>query len=202
MKLIIIRHGQTPLNEKDKIQGLSNAPLSKEGKRQAKLLGERFSKEKIDFILTSALKRAIDTGKAVARHHPRLKVISTPLLNEMSWGEWDGLTFDEVIAKYPRHIEERKKDKFNFAPPGGESPAHLQKRLIPFLKKLVKEHKGKTVMIVGHGGVNRVMMGILLEWDERKISSVFSKNTAVNILHIKEGKSRLHLFNCTRHLEE
>ena len=73
--------------------------------------------------------------------------------------------------------------------------------LTPFLKKIVKKHKGQTVLIVGHGGVNRVLMGILMGWDGKRITDVLSKNTAVNILHVREGKSRLHLFNCTKHLE-
>ena len=202
MKLIVIRHGQTSWNEKRRVQGLSDQPLSKEGRRQAALLGRRFMREKIDAIYTSKLKRAIATAEALARHHPGLNIVTDKTLNEMNWGCWEGLTFDQVARKYPEQFAVWQKDKFHFAPKGGESPADLRKRLTPFLKKLVRKHQGQTVLVVGHGGINRVLMGTTMEWDEEKIASVFNKNTAVNILHVRQGKSRLHLFNCTRHLEK
>ena len=202
MELIIIRHGQTSWNEHHRVQGLSDQPLSKEGRRQAALLGKRFAKKHLNAIYTSKLKRAKETGEAVARYHPHLEVIAEKTLNEMDWGCWEGLTFEQVEKKHPEQFAARQKDKFRSAPRGGESPADLKKRLTPFLRKLVNKHRGQTALIVGHGGVNRVMMGILLGWDGQKIAGITSKNTAVNILHVKEGKSRLRLFNCTRHLEK
>ena len=201
MKLIIIRHGETGWNAKHRVQGLSDQPLSKEGLWQAELLSGRFAKTDIDAIYTSTLRRAIKTAEAVAKCHPSLKVVIDKALNEMDWGEWEGKSFEQIQKKYPKQFASRLLDKYNFAPKGGESPADLKKRLTPFLKKIVKKHEGKTVLIVGHGGVNRVLMGILMGWDDQKITDVFTKNTAVNILHVKEGKSRMHLFNCTKHLE-
>jgi broad specificity phosphatase PhoE len=201
MKLIIIRHGETEWNARHKVQGLSDQPLSKEGMWQADLLGGRFAKTDIDAIYTSTLKRATKTAEAVGKYHPGLKVNVEKALNEMDWGAWEGLSFEQIRKKYPKQFASRLLDKYHFAPKGGESPSDLRKRLTPFLKKIVKKHKGQTVLIVGHGGINRVLMGIIMGWDEKKIVDVFTKNTAVNILHVKEGKSRMHLFNCVKHLE-
>ena len=201
MKLIIIRHGETPWNARHRVQGLSDQPLSKEGLWQAELLCGRFAKTDIDAIYSSTLKRAKQTAQEVGKPHPHVPIITDKILNEMDWGEWEGLTFSQIKRKFPKEFLKRQEDKFHFAPKNGESPSDLKKRLTPFLKKIVKKHKGQTVLIVGHGGVNRVLMGILMGWDGKRITDVLSKNTAVNILHVREGKSRLHLFNCTKHLE-
>ena len=201
MKLIIIRHGETPWNARHKVQGLSDQPLSKEGLWQAELLSGRFAKMDIDAIYTSNLRRAIQTAEAVAKYHPKIPMTKDKTLNEMAWGVWEGLSFKQIQKRFPKQFASRLLDKYHFAPKGGESPAILKKRLTPFLKKLIKKHEGQTVLIVGHGGINRVLMGILMEWDNKKITDVFTKNTAVNILHVKKGKSRLHLFNCIKHLE-
>ncbi len=201
MKLIVIRHAQTRWNEIGKIQGFSNQPLSKKGKRQAALLGKRFQKGKIDAIYTSKLKRAISTATAIAKYHPHILLRKCKELNEMNWGSWEAHTIEEINKKFPDEYEARLADKFNFAPRGGESTAHLKKRLTPFLTKLLKKHAHDTVLIVGHGGTNRTILGIILGWNNKRTAHTFTKNTGVSILHVKKGKSRLHLFNCTRHLE-
>ncbi len=201
MKLIIIRHGETTWNHQHKIQGRADIPLSALGKKQAKLLGERFSKTKIDAIYSSKLQRSINTAKAVANYHSSTKTIADKSLNEMDWGKWEGLNFQEIEKKFPKEFAARQKDKYNVAPPKGESPAMLKKRITPFLKKLLSKHKGQTVLIVGHAGMNRVIVGTILGWPNERTAATTFKNTSVTILHVKSGKSRLHLFNCTKHLE-
>jgi broad specificity phosphatase PhoE len=201
MKLIIVRHGQTTWNERGKIQGVSDPPLSKRGKQQAELLAKRFSNEKLDAIYTSTLQRAIKTGEAIANYHPAIGVQKRKELNEMDWGEWEGLTIEQIKARFPEQYTKRLADKFNFAPKAGESPARLQRKIAPFLKKLVAKHTGQSVLIVGHNGINRVILGTILEWSPKRITDVLTNNTAVCILYVKTGKSRMHLFNCTKHLE-
>lgn len=201
-RLIIVRHGQTEWNTLNRVQGLRNNPLSPEGESQAHRLGRRLKDERIDVIYTSTLRRAIHTAEAVAAHHPAVEIRKCPELNEMDWGVWEGLTFGEIEERYPDQLERRDQDKFNFAPEEGESPADLERRLIPFLKEIVRRHNGKTVLIVGHGGINRVIMGIILEWPPEKTATVKSGNTSVSIIEVKESASRMHLFNCKKHLEE
>jgi alpha-ribazole phosphatase len=201
MKLIIIRHGETTWNHAHKIQGRADIALSSLGKKQAKLLGERFSKTKIDAIYSSKLQRSINTAKEVAAHHSHISLIQAKDLNEMDWGKWEGLNFDQIEKKFPKEFAARQKDKYNVAPPEGESPRHLKKRITPFLRKLLKKHKGQSVLIVGHAGMNRVIVGTILGWSKERIAATTFKNTSVTILHIKEGKLRMHLFNCTKHLE-
>ncbi len=201
MKLIIIRHGETTWNHLHKIQGRADIPLSGLGKKQASLLGNRFSKARIDVIYSSKLQRSIKTAKAVASHHPHIKVASTKCLNEMDWGKWEGLNFDQIAKRFPKEFEARKRDKYHVAPPNGESSADLKKRIMPFLKGILEKHARHTVLIVGHAGMNRVIVGAILGWSKQKIAETTFKNTSVTILHVKKGKSRLHLFNCTKHLE-
>jgi broad specificity phosphatase PhoE len=201
MKLIIIRHAETTWNNKHKTQGKADIPLSSLGKRQASLLGKRFSEAKIDAVYSSMLQRSIKTAEAVARHHPHIALIKAQELNEMNWGKWEGLTFEQIARTYPKEFAARQLDKFNIAPPQGESPAALKRRITPFLRKMIDRHKNQTVLVVGHAGMNRVIIGTILGWSEQKTASTTFKNTSVTILHVKKGKSRMRLFNCTSHLE-
>jgi probable phosphoglycerate mutase len=77
-------------------------------------------------------------------------------LNELSFGAWEGLTWAEVEARDPEGASVRRKDKWNFAPPGGESYAMLGERLRPWLNGLAGD-----AFVVSHGGVARALMALI-----------------------------------------
>lgn len=200
-KLILVRHGSTEWNEKKLMQGKTDIPLSQEGKKQAIKLRKRFQDEQLDVIYSSELRRAKQTAKEVAKEH-EIKVIEHPFLNEVSYGAWEGITYEEVKKRFPEEVTRRGKDKFSYAPPkGGESPKSLQKRLINFMKEIVKKYGGQTILVVCHNGVKRMLLGTLLGWSEKKIMETRLNNTSVSILHVEKSRSKMELFNCTKHLE-
>ncbi len=201
MNLIIVRHGETSWNREKKLQGQKDIPMSKIGLKQAKVLAKKLSKIKIDVIYTSRLKRAIKTAEEIKRFHKNAKLIREKALNEMSWGIWEGLKMEHIKKKYKELYEKREKDKFNFRIPKGESPNILKNRLKRILNKIINHNKNKTVLIVGHGGVNRTILGILLKWSNKKILSVRLQNASITILNIKNSRARMYLFNSYHHLK-
>ena len=189
MKLIIVRHGETLWNKKNKLQGKTDNSLSKIGLQQARNIAKMLSSEKIDLIYTSKLKRAVSTATEIKRFHKNIKLIKDKALNEMSWGAWEGLRWEDVKKRYKNLYAKREKDKFNFKAPKGEGLKILKARLKKFLSKLYR-NKNKAILIVGHLNVNRVILGTLLKLSDEKLPSIKFANDSVTILSLK-NKTRI-----------
>jgi alpha-ribazole phosphatase len=103
-KLILIRHGRTLWNSSGKFQGQSDIELSQEGISQAEKLAENFPVTHIDRVYSSNLKRAYITGEIIAKKF-NVPIIKDKRLCEVSFGSWEGLTYDEIHEKWPNEIE-------------------------------------------------------------------------------------------------
>src|SRR3989344_1105579 len=162
MRLIIVRHGQTRSNEKEIILGHKNEALNDKGKKQSEVIGHRLKEEKIDFLYASDLIRAVQTAKEIARHHPSLKIIKSKELRERNFGRYDGRN-KHLFKEETMKIVIREKIHFSdFKPQKGESLKEVQERMKSFYQTLLKKHRGKTVVVVTHGGVIATFLLYLL----------------------------------------
>jgi broad specificity phosphatase PhoE len=189
MRLILTRHGKTLENEAGIVQGQMQGRLSTLGKRQAGRLAARLSKEKISAVYSSDLARAADTAKIIARKH-KLKVRTLKEYREADFGRLTGRNKTEIDwNKIPRSVE---------------STTSLRKRAKKTLDLLYRRHKDECVVLVGHGGINRAMIALILSKPAGFMHNIErQRNTAVNIFEIREGKKhKVHLMNCISHLEE
>jgi broad specificity phosphatase PhoE len=189
MRLILTRHGRTEENEKGLLQGQMPGKLSKKGIEQARKLAKRLKAEKIDAIYSSDLSRAIDTAQIIAKNH-KLKVKPIATFREFNFGKLEGT----------------RKENIDWSNLGDdvESPVTARKRAKKTLDSIYRKHKGETVVLVGHGGINRAMIALILKKPARHLEKIpMQYNTAVNIFEITEDKHhKIHLLNCTKHLEE
>jgi probable phosphoglycerate mutase len=146
---LLLRHGQTALSIERRFAGRGDVPLTDIGLAQAAAAAARLAKRGgIDLVLTSPLSRARDTAAAVAA------AAGVPLdvdddLAETDFGGWEGLTFGEVMARWPDEMTAWMADA-NVAPPGGESFAEVIVRVDAALDRLLTSHPGKTVVVVSH----------------------------------------------------
>jgi broad specificity phosphatase PhoE len=166
-RIFFIRHGETDWNAEGRMQGQQDIPLNARGHVQAasagktlrSLLDVKPAAIAADFdFLASPLYRTRQTMEIV-RHQLRLAPQPYALddrLKEITFGRWEGLTWDEVEAKDPEMAAGRIADKWGFVPPGGESYAMVAERIRPLLKTLT----GDTI-IVSHGGIARVFMALI-----------------------------------------
>lgn len=166
-RIIFARHGQTPFNAENRLQGQRDVPLNGKGREQARAIGRflaaRFGPQmaRLDAagaFWASPLTRARQTMALV---RAELGLPPDPFhvdarLEELTFGDWEGLTWDEVEAKDPEGVRARHADKWRFAPPNGESYADLVARVTPWL-----EQRDGDVFVVAHGGVARAFMAIL-----------------------------------------
>jgi len=81
-----------------------------------------------------------------------------PALRERFWGAWEGLTFAEVLRRWPGEVERWRRDEAGFAPPGGESLRAVEERSLPLLRQIRDHHAGKVALLVGNCAVNRVAL--------------------------------------------
>lgn len=199
-KLIIIRHGQTLWNLERKYQGHSDIALSDKGIKQAEAVAVRFAKEKIDAVYASDLSRAYKTAEYIAVRH-NLKVHVTPELREIKFGEWEGLTYDQITARWPGMLGKLWTTPDELEIPGGESFHQLKERAYAAIQKIIKEHSGQTVAVVAHGGTIGTILCAVLDIHLNHVWSIKQDNTAVNIIEYYDGRPVITLLNCVRHLE-
>jgi broad specificity phosphatase PhoE len=162
----LIRHGETDWNRDGRLQGQHDIPLNPLGRDQAasagrtlrKLLRRRDANARDLRFVASPLGRARDTMERV-RRELGLELEGYECddrLKELSFGSWEGLTWADVKAAAPAALKERKRDKWNFVPPGGESYAMLAERVRPWLETVKP-----LEVVVAHGGVARVLMHLI-----------------------------------------
>lgn len=164
--LLLIRHGETAWNAEHRIQGSLDIPLSATGIRQAALLAERLRDEPIAAVYSSDLARAaLTAGPLAGQVGCDLKLDAR--LRERAFGIFEGLTLDEIAARYTADFQRWRAREFDWAMEGGESAGALQSRLTAALTEIVVAHPGQTVAVVAHGGVLDIVyrQARALAWD-------------------------------------
>ncbi len=172
-RMVFIRHGETKFNADGRLQGQLDIPLCAKGREQAAAVGrylrdhlraEIAALELKDAFFASPLYRTRETleiarsamGLSPTRYH------LAPQLKELTFGRWEGLTWAEVEAKDPAGAKARDADKWNFAPPGGESYQMLLMRIRPWVQSLTGD-----CFVASHGGVARALLVLLAGVDPK-----------------------------------
>jgi broad specificity phosphatase PhoE len=149
-RLILIRRGQTDWNLAGRYQGQSDLPLNQHGREQALQIARSLDGTGLSAIYASDLARARDTAQILARA-AGLKVQLDPWLREINQGEWEGMLFAEIQARYPQELKRRRESPLDFAPPGGETVQEVRERVLSAVPELVHRHPDQTLAIVSHG---------------------------------------------------
>lgn len=148
--LILIRHGETDWNIEGRYTGQSDIPLNKRGLQQAETLAKKINVDTIDAIYSSDLQRAFETAKRL-RDQGDIPLFLDARLREIHQGEWEGLHFDEIHARYRQAWEQRKNAPMEVAPPGGETVGEVRQRVLGAVREIIDQHPGETIAIVSHG---------------------------------------------------
>jgi broad specificity phosphatase PhoE len=185
--IYLARHGQTEFNVARRYQGQGDSPLTARGQLQARRMGERLAHLIPDFtgwrLAASPLGRARQTAEIIAETlGGRLAVELDPRLAEVSMGEWDGLTFEEVEARRPRHVEHCER---HFHGPGGETFEALAGRLGDWLAEAGAQGR---VIAVSHGVSGRVLRGLYTGLPRTRMLRLDAPQDALHLLD--SGKVR------------
>ncbi|WP_150245979.1 histidine phosphatase family protein [Nocardiopsis quinghaiensis] len=147
-RLLLLRHGQTPLSVERRFAGRGDIPLTEDGHAQAKAAAHRLASRAIDAVVSSPLLRTRDTA-AHAAEALGLPVEIDEGFVETDFGVWEGMTFAEARAEAPAEVDRWLADP-ETAPPGGESFAEVARRVAAARDALVERYRGRTVLVVSH----------------------------------------------------
>lgn len=154
-KIYIVRHGKTDFNEQGRYLGKTDISINAGGEQQAKDLAKNIKNLNIDIVISSPLKRAMETAEIIKPNN--LEIIADSAFIERSAGVYEGLTKDEAKEKYPDLYKKNITKKFNDAPTNGETIADVQNRIFEGLNKIKKNHQGKNILIVTHAMVAKAI---------------------------------------------
>lgn len=147
-----MRHGLTDWNRDKRIQGTTDIDLNEEGRDMARKWGESLKDNEFHCILTSGLGRAVQTVEIINEALGGLPVHTDDRLAEQDWGEWTGLT-GEDMSNNRKQVKKQEYKGFEFCPPGGESRDEVLMRACDALLDFSEEHEGEKVLVVTHNGV-------------------------------------------------
>ncbi|MCT4594706.1 MAG: histidine phosphatase family protein [Anaeromicrobium sp.] len=199
-KLIMVRHGETTWNIEHRAQGSKNIGLTENGLNQAKLLAQRLKHYNIDKIYSSDLDRAFHTAEMVAKELNQ-QVIKDNRLREMSFGRWEGLRISEIKEKYEDEFIVWRNNPHKALIPQAEKLIDVQNRTLEIINHIIKENKGKTILIVSHGiSIKSMILGIM-EMPLSDFYKITQNNTSINIIEYRDYGPVIKTLNDTAHLE-
>lgn len=167
-RLVMLRHGQTEFNAGNRMQGQLDTELSDLGRDQAVAAAEVLAKRQPLLIVSSDLRRALDTAVSLGERSG-LPVDVDARLRETHLGDWQGMTHVEVDAAAPGARVAWRNDA-TWAPHGGESRVDVAARGMPLVRELVTDQTEwgtdepeRPVVLVAHGGLIAALTAALLK---------------------------------------
>jgi broad specificity phosphatase PhoE len=199
-RVYLVRHGTTEWNQGEIFRGRVDCQLNDTGRAEARALEGRFQDVAIDSIYSSPLSRAFETAQAVAVSR-NLRVIIEPAFTDIDFGEWQGLALKKVEEKYPDLFRIWREQPQAVAFPGGESLAQARIRAWDGLGRVIRENPGKTILIISHRVITKVLICAVLGLDDSHFWQIKQDTTAVNCFEYTGKTFVVSLINDTCHLK-
>ena len=226
--LYLIRHGETEGGEIRRYKGTIDVPLSEIGVRQMEQVSKYIvelaqnistfnsSKQKsnppcpplrkvgkgglMSAVYCSDLTRAIRSAEIVAEPHS-LKPIIISSLRERNFGLWEGMSFDEIMEKYPLEFDAWAGNPLKFSPMEGESTLAMRDRVMQAMSEIMENHNKENIAIVAHGGVNRIILCHILGIPLENIFRIEQDYGALNIIEFWDEYPVVKLLNGSSSVE-
>jgi broad specificity phosphatase PhoE len=171
MRLYLARHGETEWTVTRRHTGRTDVPLTARGEEQARALGSELAEVEVDRVLSSPLSRALETARLAGFGD---RVETTDLLREFDYGDYEGLTSEEIRRRRPGW------DLFRDGCPGGETPPEVAKRVMPLLGELADTDA--DAILFGHGHALRILAVTYLGLDASNARFLFLGTGSLSLL--------------------
>lgn len=199
--LIMVRHGVTKWNEDKRYIGSTDLGLTDRGLAQAKAASGYLAKESIPKIYTSEFKRARQTANIIAEPH-NAEVFVLPDLNEIDFGKWEGLTFEQIEDGWPDFVSRWLANEEGY-PPDGESIIGFYERAKSAIEQVINKESEGTIVIVAHAGTIKLILCNLLGLSVQDIWKTKQDSASISRVELyDDGHCMLTLLNDTCHLKE
>ena len=195
-RLLLIRHGEVETRYQKKFGGWIDMNLSPNGRHQAKILADYLRGKTIDAIYTSPMKRVQQTLAPTLKHCGLGQTI-LPGLREIGFGDWTGLGWKEVEARFGFQSHEWLDQIHDHGVPNGESGKVFRRRVEPCLREIIANHRGQNVAVFCHGGVIRMMLAILLKLPLPKTNHFDIEYASITQVALHPHLAEIELLNFT-----
>ena len=194
--IYLMRHGE--IKSERRFIGQTDIPLTKKGEDQIAAWRPYFSKIEIKGVYCSRLQRSLRSASIITENtgcavHPCNE------LNEINLGKWDGRKMAEIRRLFPQEWEARGKQMDTFQPEGGESFLDLSRRVMPFFEKLAQQYQKTDILMMGHAGVNRVILCQVLGVPVKNLFRMDQDYACLTIIEAGENGRRVKNMNMCRY---
>ncbi len=194
-RIHLIRHGQVVGHNQKRYNGQTDVALTDLGVEQYHRLKDRLADTPISACYTSSLTRCV-TGATIICGQFGIDPVRRGELRELNIGVWEGLTWDEIKVLWPEEWQARLADLVNYRVPQGENLLDLQARVMPVVREIVERHQGQEVLVVGHGGVNRIVLLNAIGAPLAGMFNIEQNYGCYNIIdYYADGRSTVKLLN-------
>lgn len=178
-RIVLVRHGEPNAAVRGRCYGRLDPGLSPRGRDQMRRTWRLLSREPVDAVYTSPARRAIESTRLRAGHVP---VTVDARLREIDFGEFEGLTYDDIAARFPETYEQWMTRPVEVSFPGGDTFAAMRERVLEAIGHICLRHRGGTAVIVSHGGVNRIALAAALHLDPPRIFRLDQAYASLNVI--------------------
>jgi alpha-ribazole phosphatase len=191
----LIRHGEPAEEARHRCYGSLDLGLSDTGRAQMAHVAVYLKDEPVAAIYCSPRPRALESARILAA------IASCPIevvddLREIAFGDFEGLAYDEIAARYPGLYRQWMETPTEIQFPNGESFSRMSVRVLRAFDAIQREREGQAVAIVSHGGVNRILLAWALQMPDNCIFRLAQAYAAINLLELVEGLPSVQLVNC------
>ena len=199
MKLILVRHGQTVWNREKRAQGVSDIELNEYGRAQAECLALSLLDEGIDSIVSSPLKRAIQTAEAINRFH-HLPIDTQDGLMELNMGDFEGIALGRMLNDHEDFLKQWADDPASIVMPGGESLAELQRRAWGAVERIIA--KPGTTLLVSHNFTIMTILSMIKGVDIAHFRQFHVDVASKTVVSFAGERGDIVIFNDISHLKD
>lgn len=196
VKLILVRHALTVDNQKSRLSGHIDSSISEEGKEQIDKITNYLKDFDIDKIYSTTSSRTKDTVKKLSELKS-IEIIEKESLKEISFGDFEGLTFDEIKDKYPKEFQDMIEKGYEYKYPNGESLIDSYNRVCIELDNIISNNDDRTILICSHGGTIRNIITYLISNSYKYHWNFKIDNGSVTILEVQDGFTVITAMNNT-----
>lgn len=156
-RIHLVRHGQVKGYDQPRYNGQTDVSLTDVGIEQYHQLKDRLADKPIAACYTSDLSRCV-IGAEIICSQFGIEPVRRSELRELNIGIWEGMTWQEITERWPDEWRARLADLVNYRVPKGENLLDVEARVMPVIEEIIERHKGQEILVVAHGGVNRIVL--------------------------------------------
>lgn len=195
MKLYLIRHGETDWNLRNMFYGWTDCDINQEGINQAHKLKNFFNTVTYDKIYSSDLRRAAHTAEIIARDK-MIPVRKNNCFRELFFGDWENKEGSYIKENHGEELNRWIKEWKTSSLPGGEAFLDFYDRVTVGLTEVIKENKGKNIIIVSHNGPMSAMLCHLTGAGPDGFWRFFSEQGCYSSVLVSDAKTTIEKINC------